>query len=128
MTSSNQTTLREVGIATEINKQVLNLAELSANCGLDGVVASPHEIEIIRQNIQNKEFLIVTPGIRSRESENRRPKNENQFGTNDDQKRVMSPAEAIKCGADYLVIGRPILQADDKISTVKTFVEEIETA
>lgn len=117
LTSANQATLREVGISTEINKQVLNLAELSANCGLDGVVASPHEIEIIRQNIENKDFLIVTPGIRSQKSE-----------TFDDQKRVMSPAEALRCGADYLVIGRPILQADDKISTVKTFVEEIETA
>ncbi|MEJ7743988.1 MAG: orotidine-5'-phosphate decarboxylase [Nocardioidaceae bacterium] len=97
LTSSNQTTLREVGIETEINAQVLNLAQLSAKCGLDGVVASPQEVGIIRQNIKNEKFLIVTPGIRSRESLEIL-KTENQFETNDDQKRVMTPAEAI-CAA-----------------------------
>lgn len=117
LTSSNQETLDEVGINAEVRRQVLNLAKLSEKCGLDGVVASPHEIEIIRQNIENKDFLIVTPGIRSKMSE-----------TFDDQKRVMSPVEAIKCGADYLVIGRPILQADDKILAVKSILAEIETA
>lgn len=117
LTSSNQQTLHETGINAEVSKQVLNLAKLSAKCGLDGVVASPHEVEIIRQNIENKDFLIVTPGIRSKMTE-----------TFEDQKRVMSPAEAIKCGADYLVIGRPILQADDKISAVKSILEQIENA
>lgn len=122
LTSSNQTTLREVGIETTVDAQVLNLAQLSAKCGLDGVVASPHEARIIRHNIENKSFLIVTPGIRSQESFTA-----NQFETNDDQKRVMTPAEAIKSGADYLVIGRPILQAADKYAAVQKILAEIET-
>lgn len=122
LTSSNQTNLREVGIETEIDAQVLNLAQLSAKCGLDGVVASPHEVKKIRQNIGKKDFLIVTPGIRSRESFI-----ENQIETNDDQKRVMTPAEAICAGADYLVIGRLILQADDKSAAVQKILAEIET-
>ena len=132
LTSSNQATLHEVGITAIIETQVLNLAKLSAKCGLDGVVASPHEVETIRQNIENKDFLIVTPGIRSRESREasresfENPIFNNQFATNDDQRRVMTPAEAIKCGADYLVIGRPILQADDKILATKKILEEIE--
>lgn len=117
LTSANQETLQEVGIKREVSEQVLNLAKLSAKCGLEGVVASPQEIEIIRQNIQNKDFLIVTPGIRGKKSE-----------TFDDQKRVMTPAEAVLRGADYLVIGRPILQSDNKIKAVKSILEEIETA
>ena len=131
LTSSNQATLHEVGITAIIETQVLNLAKLSAKCGLDGVVASPHEVETIRQNIENKDFLIVTPGIRSREKREasresfENPNSNSQFATNDDQKRVMTPAEAIKYGADYLVIGRPILQADDKILATKKFLEEI---
>ncbi len=115
LTSSNQETLREVGIGTEISRQVLNLAELSEKCGLDGVVASPQEVELIRQNIPGKDFLIVTPGIRSSKS-----------ATFNDQKRVMTPAEAINCGADYLVIGRPVLQAENKISAIINILEEID--
>ena len=76
LTSSNQETLREVGVEREVNTQVVNLAQLTAQCGLDGVVASPHEIEEIRKNIEKKDFLIVTPGIRSLQS-----KNESQFAT-----------------------------------------------
>jgi len=121
LTSANQAALREVGIETKIDAQVLNLAQFSAKCGLDGVVASPHEVGVIRQNIEKKDFLIVTPGIRSRESFG-----ENQFETNDDQKRVMTPAEAICAGADYLVIGRPILQAADKSAAVQKILAEIE--
>lgn len=115
LTSANRETLREVGIEKEIDSQVLNLAQLTAKCGLDGVVASPLEVEAIRRNIGNEDFLIVTPGIRP------------QFATKDDQKRVMTPKEAIRKGANYLVIGRPILQANDKISAVKKILEEIET-
>ena len=115
LTSSNQETLREVGIEREIDSQVVNLAQLTAKCGLDGVVASPLEVEKIRRNVAAKDFLIVTPGIR--------PKN----ATNDDQKRVMTPGEAIRRGADYLVIGRPITHSDDKLSAVKQILEEIES-
>lgn len=114
LTSANLETLREVGIFGEIDSQVVNLARLTAKCGLDGVVASPLEIEGIRRNIPEKDFTIVTPGIRP------------NFATNDDQKRVMTPSEAVRAGADYLVIGRPITQAKDRLTAVRNILEEIE--
>ena len=113
LTSSTQATLREVGIETKIGAQVENLARLSAESGLDGVVASPLEVASIRRLIENKNFLIVAPGIRA------------DFATNDDQKRVMSPAEAIETGADYLVVGRPILQAVDRAAAARKISAEI---
>lgn len=116
LTSSDQQTLAETGIDREINSQVLNLAQLTAKCGLDGVVASPLEVRQIRAAVGRKDFLIVTPGIRP------------AFATNDDQKRVLTPGEAAAAGADYLVIGRPIRQAADKISAVKRIIEELEAA
>ena len=137
LTSSNQETLNEVGIETETNEQVLKLARLTAKCGLDGVVASPLEIETIRRAVEKKDFLIVTPGIRSddgtvrrrdneKKSGDRRPKTEDRIAeTSDDQKRVMTAKEAMAAGADYLVIGRPILQAADRVSAVRKILEEI---
>ena len=116
LTSANQANLSEVGIEREIDSQVVNLARLTAKCGLDGVVASPLEVEALRRNVEKKDFLIVTPGIRP------------TFATNDDQKRVMTPKEAVAQGADYLVIGRPITQADDKIAAVSKILEEIDNA
>jgi orotidine-5'-phosphate decarboxylase len=115
LTSADRETLHEVGIEKEIDSQVVNLARLTAKCGLDGVVASPLEVETIRQNVERRNFLIVTPGIRP------------SFATNDDQKRVMTPKEAVSRGADYLVIGRPITAQDDKSAAVRKILEEIET-
>ncbi len=125
LTSSNQETLRETGIEKEINAQVLNLAQLSAKYGLDGVVASPLETSLIRRKI-GKDFLIVTPGIRSKELGVRSEEsgNKNQIETSDDQKRVMTAKEAVEAGADYLVIGRPILQAEEKRAAVRQILEE----
>ena len=114
LTSANRETLREVGIDKEIDSQVVNLARLTAKCGLDGVVASPLEVETIRSTIEKPNFLIVTPGIRP------------SFATNDDQKRVMTPAEAVAKGADYLVIGRPITAQSDKLSAVRQIIKETE--
>ncbi len=116
LTSSDQETLNEVGIEKEINSQVLNLAQLTAKCGLDGVVSSAKEIREIRANIEKEDFLIVTPGIRP------------VFATNNDQKRVMTPKDAVGAGANYLVIGRPILQAENKIEAVEKILEELESA
>jgi len=135
LTSSTRETLREIGIEKEVNEQVLNLAQLTAKCGLDGVVASPLEVRQIRRSIKNEDFLIVTPGIRSAkfkvqgskfETENQNPKTKLQIETYEDQKRVMTAAEAIAAGADYLVIGRPILQAEDRILAVRKILEETE--
>lgn len=113
LTSSSIETLNEVGIFAETEKQVLNLAKLTAKCGLDGVVASAKEIGLIRQNIEKEDFLIITPGIRP------------SFATSDDQKRVMTPSEAVQAGSDYLVIGRPILQAENRIKAVEKILSEI---
>ncbi|HEY0427563.1 MAG TPA: orotidine-5'-phosphate decarboxylase [Pyrinomonadaceae bacterium] len=116
LTSANRDTLIEVGIGEEIEAQVLNLARLTAKCDLDGVVASPLEARSIRAMVEKKEFLIVTPGIRP------------VFATNDDQKRVMTPKDAVQAGADYLVIGRAVTGAEDKSAAVRKILEELEAA
>lgn len=120
LTSSSQETLRETGIETELNVQVTKLARLSANCGLDGVVASPLDIGAIRQSVKN-DFLIVTPGIRGSKFkvQSSKPMNGEQIETSDDQKRVTTASEALAAGADFLVIGRPIVQAADRISAAR---------
>jgi orotidine-5'-phosphate decarboxylase len=116
LTSLNQQSLDQIGINGEPNAAVARLARAAADCGLDGVVASPQEIEIIRQTIANPNFLIVTPGIRS--------------GSNlgDDQRRILSAAEAIRAGADYVVVGRPILNAANPVEQASRFVQEIAAA
>lgn len=114
LTSSNDDALKEIGVSNIAEEQVLKLAELTAECGLDGVVASPHEIEPIRARIASNKFRIVTPGIRP------------SSATNDDQKRVMTPGSAVFKGADHLVIGRPITAARDRLAAVAEIIREIE--
>lgn len=113
LTSSNEDTLAEIGVSGPVDSQVLKLAALASNCGMDGIVASPHEVKLVRENIADKDFLIVTPGIRP------------AFATNNDQKRVMTPGEAVSAGADHLVIGRPILHAPDRIAAIEKILGEI---
>ncbi len=122
LTSSNDENLQEIGIKAKTSDQVLKLAHLASKCGLDGVVASSQEVKTIRQEIENKRFLIVTPGIRPANFRNTKADSE------DDQKRIMTPGEAIQAGSDYLVIGRPILKSKNLISTVKEIIAEIENA
>jgi len=112
LTSMDEDTLKAVGIQGPIPDEVGRLALLSMEAGVDGVVASPQEIGIIRAKCGRK-FIIVTPGIRL--PSDRR----------DDQKRTLSPKEAIAAGADYLVIGRPIKEAKDPIEAVKKIIEDI---
>ena len=95
LTSLNDRALREAGLGLNIEEQVLLLAELCQAEGLNGVVCSPNELSILREHL-NKDFLLVTPGIRSSELEK------------DDQKRTSTASEAISSGADYIVIGREI--------------------
>jgi orotidine-5'-phosphate decarboxylase len=116
LTSSDANTLKEIGIERSAGSQVLDLAQLAAGSGLDGVVASPLEASRIRTVVERSEFVIVTPGVRP------------EFGTKDDQKRVMTPRQAILEGSDYLVIGRPILQAKDRIAALTSICEEIDPA
>ena len=108
LTSMNQQTLREVGVVIDLRDQVLRLAELTREAGLDGVVASPQETEAIRHRC-GKDFTIVTPGIRGGTA----------AATKNDQERTMTPAEAIAAGASYLVIGRPIIAAADPFAAAK---------
>ncbi len=98
LTSLDQADLTMVGIRDNLNDEVARLADLAQSCRLDGVVCSPYEITRLRKQCGN-EFVLVVPGIRS------------DINAKDDQKRTLTPAEAIKKGADYLVIGRPITQA-----------------
>lgn len=128
LTSSNEETLREVGIENEPNTQVLKLAKLSKDCGLDGVVASAQEAAAVRSaecGVRNQEpFLIVTPGIRF-DSALSIP---HSALKGDDQKRTLSPRAAIEAGADFLVVGRPILQAQNRIEAARRIQTEIEAA
>lgn len=105
---------KEVGVSRSIGEQVVALAKMAKEAGMDGVVASPLEIEMIREAC-GPDFLIVTPGIRPRDA---------ALG---DQKRVKTPGEAVRDGADYLVIGRPITKASDRMTAVKDIVSEIES-
>ncbi len=98
-----------------IEEQVVFLARLAQSAGLDGVVASPQEIASIRNNC-GRDFLIVTPGIRT------------EGEMVDDQARTMTPAWAIKSGADFIVVGRPIVAAKDPLHAAKNIIKEIENA
>jgi orotidine-5'-phosphate decarboxylase len=116
LTSSDRNTLSEVGIAADIDTEVLNLAKLASKYGLDGVVASPKESAAIRREFPDGGFVVVTPGIRPISA------------TNDDQKRVTTPAAALASGADFMVIGRPVTQAADRRAAVEDILRDIETA
>lgn len=112
LTSSTAETLRQVGITEPVDQMVVRLAKLAQENGMDGVVASPLEIELIRKAC-GPDFLIVTPGVRP------------GFSAADDQKRIMTPAEAVRSGADYLVIGRPIARAADPAKAADMIADEI---
>jgi orotidine-5'-phosphate decarboxylase len=112
LTSSNEETLRRVGIDRPVPEMVVRLACLAREAGIDGVVASPLEIPLIREAC-GPDFLLVTPGVRP------------AFAAVDDQKRIMTPAEAVRNGADYLVIGRPISAAADPLAAAEAIIQEI---
>jgi orotidine-5'-phosphate decarboxylase len=112
LTSSNEETLREVGIELPVQEMVVRLAKLAQRAGIDGVVASPREVPLIRSAC-GPYFLCVTPGVRP------------AFASTDDQKRVMTPGEAVAAGSDYLVIGRPIAAAPDPVGAAEAIIQEI---
>ncbi len=105
----------EVGIQLSLKTHVKNLASLAQKAGLDGVIASAKEASMIRE-LCGKRFLIITPGIRP------------SWTPPDDQKRTMTPKEAVKEGADYLVIGRGVLQHEDPLKALDLINLEILTA
>jgi orotidine-5'-phosphate decarboxylase len=112
LTSLTADEIAEVGYRGEPAENVLRLAKLTQASGLDGVVCSPLEAVELRREI-GPEFLLVTPGVRPKAS------------TQDDQRRVMTPGEAIKSGSSYLVVGRPITASDDPIDALKKINAEI---
>ncbi len=105
----------ELGVARAVQEQVVALARLAQAAGLDGVVASPPEIAAVREAC-GPAFIILTPGIRPKGSEA------------GDQKRFLTPGEAVAAGADYLVVGRPVVQAKDPAATVRQILDEMEAA
>lgn len=112
LTSLDEQDLCDVGLFDTTRENVLRLAALAKKSGLDGVVCSPREVVDLRQ-AQGAEFCLVTPGIRP------------QGAQLDDQRRVMTPMDAIRSGADYLVIGRPITAAEDPLSALLDIQAEI---
>jgi len=112
LTSMQSEDLAELGLAVSPLEQVTRLASLTSECGLDGVVCSSHEVTALKARF-GKEFKLVTPGIRP------------SFSAKGDQRRVMTPSEAIKAGSDYLVIGRPITQAEAPLKALELIHQEL---
>ncbi|HIE50803.1 MAG TPA: orotidine-5'-phosphate decarboxylase [Armatimonadetes bacterium] len=112
LTSIDEETLRlELQVEAPLPAHVAHLARLAQQAGLDGVVASPQEIRLIRAAC-GEDFLLVTPGVRP------------TWAAKQDQKRVLTPAEALQEGADYLVIGRPLTQAPDPVAAAQRLLQE----
>lgn len=112
LTSHSQEDLAAIGIQRNMPDQVLALAELALKCGADGLVASVNEARILRDHF-GKNFILVVPGIRPAGAENK------------DQKRAATPAMAVKAGADYLVVGRPIIDATNPHAAANAILDEM---
>jgi len=115
LTSMDAAELRRVGISGPPAARVVQLARLARKAGLDGVVASPQEARAIRRAC-GRDFLIVVPGVRP------------AGAARGDQSRVATPADAIRAGANYIVVGRPITAADDPVAAAKSILREIASA
>jgi orotidine-5'-phosphate decarboxylase len=113
LTSLNKWDLQKVGVDGEVADQVVRLALLAREAGMDGVVASSHELADIREAC-GRRFIIVTPGIRPIR------------GKHNDQRRVMTPEDAIRADVDYIVVGRPITEAKDPVVAAHEIVAELE--
>lgn len=113
LTSLSEGEIKEIGVERKLDEEVLHLAIMAKQAKLDGVVASPKEVSLIRKRL-GRDFIIVTPGIRP-----------NWAKSKGDQKRIMTPKEAIKAGADYIVVGRPIIEAKDPLGAAKRIIKEI---
>ncbi|MBU0683836.1 MAG: orotidine-5'-phosphate decarboxylase [Candidatus Omnitrophota bacterium] len=112
LTSMNQEEMKSIGMEGAIEEKVIKFALLAKECGLDGVVASSKEARVLKENL-GKDFIVVTPGIRP------------EWAAREDQKRVLTPKQAIVEGADYIVVGRPVIQAKDPLAAAKRIKEEM---
>lgn len=115
LTSHGDTDLRAIGLGDDSDASVSRLAQLAAEAGLDGVVCSGREAQLLRR-AHGPKFMLVTPGIRSASV------------VGDDQMRTLTPAEAVAAGADYLVIGRPITAAADPLVALDAVVQQLTAA
>jgi len=116
LSSFGQKTLTtELGVEQNLENYVLRLSEVAQEVGLDGVMASASEAIEIRKHV-GKDFIIICPAVRP------------TWSIVNDQIRVVTPTDAIKSGVDYMIVGRPVTQAEDKISAVKMIIAEIEMA
>jgi orotidine-5'-phosphate decarboxylase len=112
LTSMDHAALQETGIEADMGRQVLRLAQLGADGGVNGLVASPHEVKLLRDRL-HAQMQLVVPGVRP------------SWAEHADQKRVMTPGEALRTGADYLVIGRPITGHRDPAEAVAKICDEL---
>jgi orotidine-5'-phosphate decarboxylase len=113
----------EVGVPSTVDAHVLHLARLAREAGLDGCVASPLEIALLRVNLGQR-WVIVTPGIRGPGMPAAGVGTPGEGGSRDDQRRTATPAGALRAGADYLVVGRPITAAPDPAAAARAMLEE----
>ena len=112
LTSATPETLTETGVNSGIEEQVLRLAELGHECGIDGLITSPHEVRTLRERLGHQ-IKLITPGVRP------------SWAEANDQKRFTTPGQALKNGSDYLVIGRPITADPDPRAAVARLLEEM---
>lgn len=113
LTSISDEDLKTLNINMSAKDYVLHLARLAKDAGADGVVASPQEVEIIKSNL-GSQFIVLTPGIRPLWSEK------------GDQKRIMTPYDAVQKGVDYIVVGRPIMKAENRKEAAQKIIDEME--
>ncbi|MFP5262108.1 MAG: orotidine-5'-phosphate decarboxylase [Blastocatellia bacterium] len=114
LTSMDKADLADVGIPLDLTAEVVRLATLARDSGLDGIVASPQEIRLIRETITAERFIILTPGIRP------------AWSAKGDQKRIATPVDAIRDGADFIVVGRAITDSPDPRAAAERILEEID--
>ncbi len=126
LTSIDAATLASVGVTRSPIEQVVHLATLVRDCGLDGVVASPQETAAIRRAC-GPDFVIVTPGIRGGAAAINLSAASKASRSNDDQRRTLTPAEAMRAGSSYLVVGRPITAAQDPRAAAQAITTELAT-
>jgi orotidine-5'-phosphate decarboxylase len=129
LTSTDAKTMRAVGISGTPSSRALALAKLAKKCGLDGVVASPHEVKALRRAC-GEDFVLAIGGIRPGAAKGQALVTmvNSRTRKRDDQSRIATPAETIRAGANYLIVGRPINASSDPVGAARAILDEIAEA